>query len=211
MIFEPVVKVWQLINQFEFSSLFVLIFLEEGGVPLPAPGDLFVMNIGRRSPDGWLDFFRALWVVTLATLLGSSFLYFLARRLGRKLVLKHLRFLHISHARFEKVEGWFQNHGGMVLIVGRLVPGFRIITTLVAGFFKIPYLTFVFYTTLATLLWATIYFFLGRLLGNYYHLLFKFLFREHPYLTYPFIILLAFFLARFLYQKARARLNNRGG
>lgn len=201
MIFDPLLRIWFLVNKFEFTGLFVLIFLEEAGVPLPVPGDIFIANVGRRSYRGWGNFFHVIWVVTLATILGTAVLYWVARKLGRKLVLKYLRFLHINQERLDKMEHWFQIHGGAVLIFGRLTPGFRIITTLMAGFFKIPFHVFVFYTGLGSVIWAIAYFLIGRFLGRNFTPIFKFLFYKHPYITYPLMIFLAVILTRYIYSK----------
>lgn len=201
MIIEPFLKIWQLANDHEFTSLFIWIFLEEAGVPMPVPGDIFIANFGRRLPEGRENFLQVLWVVTLATVVGTSILYLVARKLGRGLVFKYLRFLHIDQAKMKKVEGWFQIHGGLVLVFGRLTPGFRIITPLMAGFFKIPYHIFIFYTTLATVVWVAIYFFLGRFLGQNFIPIFKFFFKEHPYLTYPLVLILGTALLKYLYGK----------
>ncbi|MBI4100731.1 DedA family protein [Candidatus Microgenomates bacterium] len=208
---DPVLKIWELINRFELTSLFILILLEEAGVPLPAPGDIFIMNAGWRSHGGGGNFLRVLGVVLVATIVGSSVLYWIARRLGRKLVLKHLKFLHISQERLKKVEGWFQRRGGIVIVVGRLTPGLRIVISLVAGFFAISYHVFIFYTVIATVIWVSIYFYLGSFLGKNFVIMFKFLFREHPFLTYPFIILLLILLVRYFYTKAFNRAINEGG
>lgn len=204
MITEPFSRILQVINQHELLSLLVLIGLEEGGVPLPVPGDIFIMNAGRHTAGGLGHFFRVLMVVILATALGTSILYWIARKLGRGLVFKYLRFLHIRQENLKKVEKWFQTHGGVVIILGRLTPGLRIVTTLVAGFFKLPYYIFIFYTVIATIVWVPIYFFLGQFLGRNFFPLFKFLFREHPYISYPFIIVLAIFLLRYFYRRLSA-------
>jgi membrane-associated protein len=53
-------------------------------------------------------------------------------------------------------------------VVGRLVPGLRIVMTLVAGALRLPLPTFALGTLLAGAIWATIYFWLGYLLGSGY-------------------------------------------
>lgn len=209
MVFEPILRLWYLINHYEFTSLFTIILLEESGVPLPAPGDVFIMNAGWRASRGHGDFWHVALVVIIATIIGSSLLYFVARFLGEKVLFKYFHFLHINRTKLKTVEGWIQTHESRVLILGRLTPGFRILTTLASGFFGIPYHVFILNTTLATMIWVSFYFFLGRYLGFHSLLIFKFLFRQHPYITYPFIIILIFLLVRYLYKRVFLKLNGK--
>jgi membrane protein DedA with SNARE-associated domain len=103
-------------------------------------------------------------VSALAAALGSSILYEVMRRGGRPLLARYGRYLHLDAPRVAQLERQFRRHGALAIFVGRLVPGFRTPTTIMAGIFGVPYRTFVPSTTLAAVIWAAAYFYLGAAL-----------------------------------------------
>lgn len=152
-------------------ALFLLIFIEEAGVPLPIPGDFLIIVEGRSSLHGGLGFFSVLVLVTLGTLLGASILYGFSRVLGRELIMKYGKFLRFDEKRLTKIENWFKKYGGIMIVIGRLVPGLRTLTSIVAGIFAVPYLLFLIYTTIAAVIWVVVYFLIGRFVGQKFPLI----------------------------------------
>src|SRR3954451_2379688 len=122
--------------------VFVLVLIEEAGVPLPLPGDLVMVVAGLRIADGRMSLLGTLLLLEGATLLGASLLYWLAARGGRPLLLRYGRFIHLDHAKLEKAERWVRRHGALAVIAGRIIPGLRIPTAIAAGVFGIPYRVF---------------------------------------------------------------------
>ena len=147
----------------ELPGLFVFVLVEEMGVPLLIPGDTLIIVAGARDRS----FGAALMVIgasALAAAIGSSVLYGLMRRGGRPLLDRYGPYLHLHPGRVAQLERQFNRHGTLAIIVGRLVPGFRTPTTIMAGIFGVPYRTFVPSTTVAAIVWAAGYFYLGAAL-----------------------------------------------
>jgi membrane-associated protein len=154
--------------RWHYLGLFAVIFVEEAGVPLPIPGDLFIAAMGFLASTGRASFVPAAAVVTGATVLGATLLFLLSRHAGHRLLSWAGRWLGYSAAKQERLEARLQRHGLLTVVVGRLIPGLRIVMTVVAGALRLPHRTFAAGTLLAGLLWATIYFWLGYLLGSGY-------------------------------------------
>jgi membrane protein DedA with SNARE-associated domain len=74
--------------------------------------------------------------------------------------------LHLNAQRITTVEGWLRRYGPLAIVAGRLIPGLRTPTTVMAGLFEVPYWIFAPSTALAALLWALLYFFAGALLAS---------------------------------------------
>jgi membrane protein DedA with SNARE-associated domain len=148
----------------ELPALFVFLLIEEAGVPLLFPGDTLIMAAGARPDRTLAGALLVLAAASSAAALGSSVLYALVRRGGRPLLVRYGRFLHLSERRVATMEGWFRRHGALAIVVGRLVPGLRTPTTVMAGLFGVPYRTFAPATAVAALLWAAAYYLLGALL-----------------------------------------------
>jgi membrane protein DedA with SNARE-associated domain len=152
----------------ELLGMFAFIGIEEAGVPLFFPGDMLVIAAGVRDRSP-LNALVVCTVAALATSLGSSVLYAVVRRKGRPFLDRYGRYLHLNEARVERIAGWFRRHGALAIVVGRVVPGMRTPTTVMAGLFGVPYKTFAPATTLAGFIWAALYFYLGVAIERLWH------------------------------------------
>jgi membrane protein DedA with SNARE-associated domain len=146
--------------------IFLILLVEEAGVPLPAPGDLVIMYAGYRAASGEIGLPQAALAVTISTQMGSTILYLISRRLGPPLLYRYGRFIRLDRARLETAEEWIQRRGPAVVLIGRLTPGLRISTSIAAGAFKIPFPQFLFYTTLAAMIWGIFWLTLGYFFGS---------------------------------------------
>ena len=154
--------------RWHYLGLFGVLLLEEAGVPLPLPGDLFIAAMGFLASSGRASFLPSAGVVTAATVLGATSLYLVSRHAGRRLLAFAGRWLGYDTPRQARLEGWLHRRGALGVVVGRLIPGLRIVMTLVAGALRLPLPTFTLGTLVAGAVWATIYFWLGYLLGSGY-------------------------------------------
>ncbi len=143
-----------LIRENDEKALFLLLLVEEAGVPLPAPGDVVIMFSGYRASMGEMGIVEAAVAVTLAVQMGSTILYMLSRRVGHSILYKYGRFIHLDEGKLQKVERWIVQHGPVMVLVGRLTPGLRTPTSIMAGVFEIPFRSFLLYTTLSALIWS---------------------------------------------------------
>lgn len=132
----------RLIDQYDDQAVFLLVFIEESGIPLPLPGDLIMMLAGYRVTLGQMDLVWTLFLLEVATLLGASILYWLAARGGRPLLYRYGRYIHCDRAKLDRAESWVQRRGAVAIILGRLIPGLRVPTALAAGVFGVPYRIF---------------------------------------------------------------------
>lgn len=147
------------------KALFLLLLVEEAGVPLPMPGDVVIMFAGYRASQGLIGVMEAGLAVTIAVQLGSTILYLLSRRLGHSLLFRYGRFVHLDPRKLEKAERWIQQRGPVMVLVGRLTPGLRTATSIMAGVFEVPFHQFLFYTTLSALIWSVFWLALGYFFG----------------------------------------------
>ncbi len=154
----------ELITEYSYLGLFLLLFAEEGGIPLPIPGDIFIATIASLPTS---NYFLTVATVVLATIFGSTILFALSHKFGHRMILKFGKYIRFTPEKTSKVEKWFEKYGGWTIVIGRLIPGLRIVTPIVAGTFKVPYKTFWIYTTLAAFIWANIYFFIGKFFAGF--------------------------------------------
>jgi membrane protein DedA with SNARE-associated domain len=157
--------VGQWVRHYGPFGAFVALYIEESGVPMPLPGDVFIVFIGRRvAGAGWLV---GAWLgLIVVVVLGATNLYWISRKWGRRFVLSRVApAFHLSQARLDRAERWFQRHGPWALILGRHVPGFRIPITVAAGVLEISYPVFAASVAVSTAIWAGLFLFLGHTFG----------------------------------------------
>jgi len=154
--------------RWHYWGLFLVILAEEGGIPLPIPGDLFIAAMGFLALTGRAAFLPTAAVVTVATVLGAGALYLFSRHAGRPLLVRIARRFGFTEAREQRLEGLLARHGAAAVVFLRLVPGLRIVMTVVAGVLRLAPATFVLGTFVAGMVWSTIYYWLGWGLGAGY-------------------------------------------
>ena len=153
----------ELIERFSYFGLFLILFIEEGGIPLLVPGDIFIATVSALPKT---NYFLIVLTVVSATLIGSTILFTVAQKIGHPLVVKFGPKVKITPQKIKKIERWFEKYGGWAIVIGRLIPGLRIVKPVVAGLFGVSYKTFWLYTAIAAFIWANIYYVLGRFFGS---------------------------------------------
>ncbi len=151
---------------YSYAPGYALLYIEESGIPLPAPGDVFVMYVGVHIPHNVFAWFVAWLGLILVVVLGATNLFFISRRFGPRLV--HSRFaeyVHLSPERLAKAEQWFKRYGVLAIIFGRHIPGFRVPITVASGVFKVPYRVFAISVAISTAIWAGVMLTLGIVIG----------------------------------------------
>jgi membrane protein DedA with SNARE-associated domain len=146
-------------------AAFAYLLIEEGGVPVPVPGDVLMVVLGVHAREGVTSLWQAVVVTWAGTMIGSTFLYFASRLAGRSLVYRYGRFIRLTPARLDSAEQWLNHHGSRAVFLGRLVPGLRIVTAVACGVFDVPYLVFFPAMSIGALLYILAYTLLGYFLG----------------------------------------------
>src|ERR1700681_534996 len=87
--------VGHLLRRFGVPAAFGLLYAEESGVPMPMPGDVFVMYVGNHASQSLLTLVAAWLGLVAIVVLGASNLYWISQRWGRSIV-EH-RLAHVPH------------------------------------------------------------------------------------------------------------------
>jgi membrane protein DedA with SNARE-associated domain len=180
-----------LLRHFGPAAAFGLLYAEESGVPMPMPGDVFVMYVGHHTAQNLLTLLSA-WLGLIAlVVLGASNLYWISQRWGRSIVEHRLaKLLHLTPTKIDQAERWFARWGVWTLVFGRHVPGLRVPLTVAAGIFRVRYRVFIASVAVSTAVWAGFFMTLGALFGGRIgHLLSL---HRSGYVILPAVVMLAF-------------------
>jgi len=171
LIDNPQIEAWE--NSIELFVVhqaliapFFLLFLEESGIPLPVPGDVYLAFTGYQVSRGAIPYWLAFLLLLFSVLAGSSILYFISARWGKKLVSKLGIYMHVDQKKLDEIERDFKKYGIFLIIFGRHIPGFRIPITIFSGISGVPYKTFIFGTFISVVFWIAFYLAVGAKLGK---------------------------------------------
>ena len=157
-----------LLSQLNYGTIFFLMLLESTVIPVPS--ELVVAPAAYHAAAGNLDIWLVILFATLGADVGATINYLAGWYLGRPIIYKfanskwgHLCLL--NQEKVEKSERYFDEHGMVATITGRLLPGIRHLISIPAGLAKMSYWKFLLYTTIGAASWHTIL----ALLGHYLH------------------------------------------
>lgn len=156
----------QFLTDYGYFAIFVLMFVEEAGLPLPLPNEVALMYVGYLAYQGKIDANLAGLVATLGAAGGSGLLYTLARRGGRPLIHRYGRFIHVTSERIDQAERAVARWGPISIPIARLTPGLRIATTIVSGVLNVHYRVVIVSVVGVSLVWSFFWVHLGQLLGD---------------------------------------------
>ena len=148
-----------LLNNLNYPTIFFLMMLESTVVPVPS--ELVVSPAAYHAAGGNLNMWLVILFATLGADLGATINYVVAYYVGRPVIyrfansrLGHLCLL--NQEKVEKSEKYFDNHGKLATITGRLIPGIRHLISIPAGLAKMHYGHFLLYTTVGAGVWNII-------------------------------------------------------
>jgi membrane protein DedA with SNARE-associated domain len=147
------------------GGLFLVIFFEELGIPLPAPGDAAIAYGGYLTTTGAIPYPLAYVAVVAGAVLGSTCNLTLSRRYGRPFIQRFGRYVGVTEERLARAERIFKRWGPWAIIVGRHIPGMRIVLSALSGILEVPYRVFIPCVLVSASIWAAIFLELGRRLG----------------------------------------------
>src|SRR5713101_5501424 len=183
-----------ILHRYTYLASYGLLYIEESGIPLPAPGDVFVMYVGAHVPRNLVAWVVAWLGLIGVVVLGATNLFFISKRYGRRLAEgRFAEVVHLSPERLQRAERWFERYGVVAIILGRHIPGFRVPITVAAGVFKVRYLVFVASVAVSTAIWAGVVMVIGINFGPRMEAFLR-LHRQMFWLWAPVVVVMVIFL-----------------
>ena len=158
-----------IINQFGYLGIIIGMAIESSFIPFPS--EIIMIPAGYLAFQGKMNIYLAIICGIIGTLLGATFNYFLAKKIGRPVLVKYGKYFFISQKTIEKTEGFFIKHGEISTFTGRLLPGIRQLISLPAGAFGVHFGKFLFLTALGSGIWISILAIFGFAIGHNQHLI----------------------------------------
>jgi membrane protein DedA with SNARE-associated domain len=145
-----------------------LLMLAENVFP-PIPSEVVMPLAGYAAARGSVSLAGVIVAGVLGSLAGAAFWFWIGARFGlerlRRAAASHGRWLTIAPPDVDRSVRWFDRHGRMAVLFGRLVPAVRTLISVPAGVLGMPLAQFALYTTVGTAVWTTALAWAGHALG----------------------------------------------
>lgn len=135
-----------------YTVLFVGVFAEQIGLPIPALP--FLLGIGALAGSGQLSFGLATAVAVMAALLSDVLWFALGRHRGARVLDLLCRISLEPDSCVRRTENVFLRYGVSSLLISKFIPGLNTVTPPLAGIFRISVSSFLLYDTLGAILWS---------------------------------------------------------
>jgi len=159
-----------LMEQGGYLAIAFLMFLEN--VFPPIPSEVVMPLAGYAAQQGEQDLALVILAGSAGSLAGAVFWYAVGRWIGRRRLKgfagRHGRWLTLSPRDVDRASEWFDRHGGLAVLFGRLVPGVRTLISTPAGVAEMGVPRFLAFTSAGTALWTALLASAGWLLGESY-------------------------------------------
>lgn len=153
------------LENLNYGTVALFMAIESSFIPFPSEA-VVPPAAWKATVTGSMNIFLVVFFATLGAIIGALFNYFLALWLGRPIIYRfaNSRIGHMCLIDEEKVkyaEKYFDEHGAVSTIIGRLVPAVRQLISIPAGLARMGLARFLLYTTLGAGAWNIILAILG--------------------------------------------------
>ena len=142
-----------LFARYGYAVVFVGVFLENAGLPVPGETALLAGAALSRSGALFLP-----WVIVTAivgAIFGDNIGFLIGRRGGRALLERFGSKIGLTPDRLVEFDRFFDKHGAKTVFIARFVTGLRVFGAVLAGASDLPWGRFLLYNASGAVAWAT--------------------------------------------------------
>ena len=148
-----------LLGNLNYGTILFLMLLESTVIPVPS--EFVVTPAAYHAASGQLDVWLVILFATIGADMGATINYVVAYYVGRPVIYRFAnskwgKMCLLNQEKVEKSEKYFDDHGIVATLTGRLIPGIRHLISIPAGLAKMNYWKFLLYTTIGAGCWHAI-------------------------------------------------------
>lgn len=199
------------VTKYGYLAIFVLIFLQEIGMPNPFPNELLLIFSGYLVFKGMLFLPYLLLTTVLADFFGTSLLYFLFSKSGEYILANKPRWIPVSSKTISKLSLKINRSGLYGVFIFRLTPFTRGYASVISGLLQIKTKPFLAIAMGSALTWSTLYIITGYVIGPYWSLFLQNIEYFKYIMIFMILISICILLFRFCFSKDRKVRTNQLG
>jgi membrane protein DedA with SNARE-associated domain len=186
--------------------VFVLMAVGSACIPLPSEvvmlfAGFAVADPGQSASHHHLTMVGIVLAGLLGTIVGSWVAYAVGRGGRLELFERHGAKLHMGPAQIARGDEWFQRHGEVAVLFGRMIPVVRAFVSLPAGVARMPLGRFTVFSLIGTFPWVLGLAFAGHALGGDWTSVRK----GFEYVDYAIVAIVVVGIAYAIVRRRRAR------
>jgi membrane-associated protein len=152
-----------------YVVLFVIIFAETGLVVTPfLPGDSLLFAVGALAahPNSSIRLGIIAFLLVIAAVLGDAVNYYIGLSVGPRVFSREDSWL-LNKKHLKKAHDFYEEYGGITIILARFLPIIRTFAPFVAGIGKMSYRRFAVYNIAGGAVWIILFLMLGWGFGGH--------------------------------------------
>jgi membrane protein DedA with SNARE-associated domain len=158
------------VTTYGYLAIFILVFLQELGLPNPFPNELLLIF------SGYLTFTKILFLpFVILTALSADFvaaniLYFMFYKTGSFILQKKPKWIPLSEKTIERLSTKISKGGNVNIFIFRVTPFTRGYTSVISGLIHVQPKIFLPILVFSGITWAAFWVIIGHLIGPFWNL-----------------------------------------
>ena len=128
---------------------------------LPVPSEVVIPPAAFLAARGDLSFAGVILAGTLGSYLGAAISYWIARWLGRAVIVRYGKYFFIGPGKLERAEIWLARYEAAGVFFARLLPVIRHLISIPAGIVRMNFWIFSAVTIAGSAVWCGVLAYLG--------------------------------------------------
>jgi membrane protein DedA with SNARE-associated domain len=158
------------VTNWGYLAIFLLVFLQEIGMPNPFPNELLLVFSGYLSFKGLLYLPFVVLAAVAADFIGTNILYILFYNAGTFILRKKPGWLPLSSKTIERLTTKISSGGHLNMYIFRVTPFTRGYTSVIAGLIHVKPKVFLPIAIITAITWATVWVVMGNLIGPFWNM-----------------------------------------
>lgn len=153
------------VSQYGYTAVFLLIMLEDFGMPVP--GETALVVAAGAAATGRLTIWGVMVAAIAGAIIGDNIGYAIGHFAGRKLVVGVGTRFGVNDQRFAYAEGFFKHYGNGIIVGARFVEVLRQLNGIVAGTLGMHWAHFLAFNAMGAALWVGVWAAIGYFAGEH--------------------------------------------
>ncbi len=188
------------VNEYGYGAIFILVFLQEIGVPNLVPNELVLLFAGALTVIGGLNFWLTVLTAIMADVIGTTLLFTIFYFFEHYIMEKVSKWKGVNE-KLDRLKESILRRGKWGIFLGRMMPYIRGYVSIAAGILNIPYKVFLPMVVIPAIIWTGGYVTLGHFLGKKWEKVAEFVQR------YQWLLMIAIIagIAGYFYWRSRKK------
>jgi membrane protein DedA with SNARE-associated domain len=153
--FSGLIVFWfGLLSDWGYLGVVVLMALESSIFPVPS--ELVIPPAIYWATQGQMSFWGVVWAGTLGSWLGASVTYWVAQVVGRAVIQRYGKWVHITPESIDRAEHMVHRYEASGVFFSRLLPVVRHVISIPAGIIRMDFRVFSLVTAAGAFAWCWI-------------------------------------------------------